>query len=205
MRLLLVCTGNICRSAAAELLVSSWAAGSPGASLLVRSAGTRAVAGRPVHPWTAAALERRGVPTAGFSSSRLTGDDVDRADLVLTMAAHHRDELLALRPRALRRTFTLHEASRLAALRPPGVLDAAPPVDRPVRLADALAEARAVHRSAGGDADVADPIDGPARAHAVAVDEVAEALAPLLRLLESPATEWDTVRIHRLPPVPAPA
>jgi protein-tyrosine phosphatase len=205
MRLLLVCTGNICRSAAAELLVSSWAAGSPGASLLVRSAGTRAVAGRPVHPWTAAALERRGVPTAGFSSSRLTGDDVDRADLVLTMAAHHRDELLALRPRALRRTFTLHEASRLAALLPPGVLDAAPPADRLARLADALAEARAVHRSAGRDADVADPIDGPTGAHAVAVDVVAEALAPLLRLLGSPATEWDTVRIHRLPPVPAPA
>jgi protein-tyrosine-phosphatase len=75
MRLLFVCTGSICRSAAAHLLVSSWSAPIQ-VPPTVRSAGTRALAGRPVHPFTVEALARLGVDAGNFASNRLTAGDV---------------------------------------------------------------------------------------------------------------------------------
>jgi protein-tyrosine phosphatase len=205
MSVLFVCTGNICRSAAAELLWSARSSALPQPLPPAYSAGTRAVSGRPVHPWTAAALDRRGVPTAGFAASRLSGDDVTRADLVLTMTTRHREAVLALDPRSLRRTFTLREAGRLASALPHDLLAGAHPDDRLARLADALADVRAIHRPGARDSDITDPIEGPARVHATAVDDVARALDPLIALLDRQTMPDDTVRMDRLPPVPLPA
>ncbi|MGY1681929.1 arsenate reductase/protein-tyrosine-phosphatase family protein [Geodermatophilus sp. SYSU D01176] len=203
MALLFVCTGNICRSAAAERLMSAWTARLPGRPLESRSAGTRAVDGRPMHPLTAAALERHGVWAAGFASWRLTGEEIDWADLVLTMTTGHRGEVLALQPRAMRKVFTLREAATLAGSLPAGYLGSVHPEDRLARLADDLAETRALRRGVNRDHDIADPIDGPADAHVAAVDEIATALVPLVAVLDvRPLTE-ETVRITRLPPVPA--
>jgi protein-tyrosine-phosphatase len=203
MRLLFVCTGNICRSAAADRLMSAWMAKSSGVRPQIRSAGTRAVDGRPMHPLTAAALDQHGVSAAGFASWRLTQEEVDWADLVLTMTTGHREEVLALRPGALRKVFTLREAAALAAHLPEGCLDGSHPEDRVARLAAALAEARALHRRLAEDFDVADPIDGPARAHAEAVDQIVAALEPLVAVLDTRLPTEHTVRILRLPPVPA--
>ncbi|SDY75743.1 Low molecular weight phosphotyrosine protein phosphatase, partial [Modestobacter sp. DSM 44400] len=97
MRLLFVCTGNVCRSAAAHQLSQSWAAAVSGSQVEVRSGGTWARRGRPLHPFTAVALERRGLTLAPFGSSPLERADVDSADVVLTMTAQHREEVVATR------------------------------------------------------------------------------------------------------------
>ncbi|HEX2073731.1 MAG TPA: hypothetical protein VHF92_08100 [Geodermatophilus sp.] len=186
MRLLVVCTGNICRSAAADRLLHAWAAG----SLDVRSAGVRARDGWPVHPHTAAALARLGVGTDGFASRRLSAADAEWADLILTMTTDHRDAVLAVYPRGLRKVFTLREAAALSTVLPEDV--------EPARLVTALAEARSLHRGLVGAYDVVDPIDGPPDLHAEVVGQISAALGTLLAVLGA----GDAVRRPHLPPVP---
>jgi protein-tyrosine phosphatase len=174
MRLLFVCTGNICRSAAAHMLVSSSSATTD--VLAVRSAGTRALPDRPMHDFTAQALERLGVDGRGFSSRRLTARDVEEADLVLTMTAQHRADVLGLAPRRLRRVFTLVEAAALSAEVDRDHLAQLAPEDRGPALADALADGRAMRRGARQDEDILDPVSMSASVHAEVVDRIADAL-----------------------------
>jgi protein-tyrosine phosphatase len=175
MRLLFVCTGNICRSAAAHTLVSSWSATTTDA-LTIRSAGTRALPGRPIHEFTAQALERLGIESRGFTSSRLTARDVEESDLVLTMTAQHRSEVLALAPRRLRRVFTLLEAAALSEGVDRDHLTALAPGDRGPALADALADGRASRRGPRQEEDILDPVSLPASVHAEVVERIADAL-----------------------------
>lgn len=201
MRLLFVCTGNICRSAAADRMLTTWAA-NDGAAVEVRSAGTRALGGRPVHPRTERALERHDIRADGFSSSRLTPEAVEWADLVLTMTSHHREEVVAVEPRGLRKVFTLLEAAALCQALPEHLRS-------PDQLPDALATTRSRFAAASGpDFDVADPIDGSSRVHVEVVDQIAEALAilapALITVAEQPHLPAETVRMRRLPPVPRP-
>lgn len=181
MRLLFVCTGNICRSAAAHVLVSSWAAATTDV-LEIRSAGTRAQSGRPMHQFTAQALERMGIDGRDFSSRRLTARDVEDSDLVLTMTAQHRADVLGLAPRRLRRVFTLVEAAALSADVDTDRLARLAPGDRGPALAEALAEGRAMRRGPRQDEDILDPVSMSASVHAEVVDRIAEALRsiPLL-------------------------
>lgn len=200
-----VCTGNICRSAAAHVLTAAWPAGHLGLTLEARSAGTHAPSGRPAHPFTAAALERRGVDAGAHASRRVSDTDLDWADVVLTMTAQHREAVLTSNPRALRKTFTLLEAAELIGTLPPRRLAGVPLHERGRALAGALAEARAGHRVAHANID--DPVDGSAAMHTRVVDEIAGALRTLLvaitRQLRS--TAQPTVRVDQLPPVPLPA
>nr|WP_158545962.1 low molecular weight phosphatase family protein [Blastococcus sp. TF02A-30] len=204
MRLLFVCTGNICRSAAAHVFTEAWPTGHLGVEIEARSAGTHAPTGRPAHPFTAAALELRGLDAGSHVARRLSPADVDWADVVLTMTAQHREAVLTLDPRALRKTFTLREAAELCRGLPPHRLAAVPPSERGSALAGRLAAARGAHRVP--DQDIDDPIDGPAQVHQRVVDDVAAALRTLLvgiaRQVRPEAHE--TVRIDRLPPVPVP-
>ena len=201
MRLLFVCTGNLCRSAAADRLATSWGT-RQGVAVEIRSAGTRALPGRPVHPRTERALERHGVRADGFTSSRLTEEAVDWADLVLTMTSEHRDEVVAVAPRGLRKVFTLLEAAALYESLPQDSR-------RADLLPGALAAARAQFaRAAGPGFDITDPIDGSGRLHVEVVDQIADALGVLAPAVgtalppQEPADVEQTLRIRRLPPVP---
>jgi protein-tyrosine phosphatase len=119
---LFVCTGNMCRSVIAERLARRGLRARLGADACrfrVASAGTAALDGCPVHPYTAEALSWLGaggdVDADGAVSHALTVADVDTADLVLTAGREHRDAVLALRPDASRRAYLLREFARLAA------------------------------------------------------------------------------------------
>jgi protein-tyrosine phosphatase len=206
MRLLFVCTGNICRSAAAHALTAAWPAGHLGVTVEAASAGTHAPVGQPVHPLTARALANRGITGQAHSSRRLSAADLQWADVVLTMTTRHREAVLALDPRALRRTYTLREAAALCADLTPHRLALVSPGDRGAVLADALAEVRATRRRPAVE-NIEDPIDGGAELHARVVDEIAAALRTLLVAISRQVggSEHDTVRVPRLPPVPQPA
>jgi protein-tyrosine phosphatase len=111
MRVLFVCTANICRSASAEALVRDAVAADPAlAGVEVRSAGTHALAGMPacrVAPALAGRWE-------GHASQPLTPELVAWADLVLTAAREHRSAVVAIDHRARSRVFTLRQAGRIA-------------------------------------------------------------------------------------------
>ncbi|MBV7295951.1 low molecular weight phosphatase family protein [Corynebacterium sp. TAE3-ERU12] len=112
-RILFVCTGNICRSAAAEVISAQWAR-EHNAPLEFASAGVYGLSGEPVEATIADILQQRGVPTDGFCASRLTGADVRKADLVLCMEEHHRDAVVRIQPAMFRRVFLLRRAAALA-------------------------------------------------------------------------------------------
>src|SRR5262245_12324565 len=93
---LCVCTANVCRSPAAELLLRAGLRARLGpvadADIVVASAGTWATPDRPVEPGTAGALRRAGVAPqdlAAARSTRLTPEAVAQADLLIGSTAEH--------------------------------------------------------------------------------------------------------------------
>lgn len=77
------------------------------------SAGIRAVIGHPIHHDAADVLQQLGGDGSDFTARQITARIVADADLILTMTRDHRNAVLELAPRKLRRTFTLAEASQL--------------------------------------------------------------------------------------------
>lgn len=118
---LCVCTANVCRSPAAELLLRAGLAARLGDTaadqVVVTSAGTWATPDRPVEPGTAAALRRAGVDPAEVAAARsvrLTREAVKGADLVIASTAEHVRAVWRLELASRHRTFTLGELVRLA-------------------------------------------------------------------------------------------
>ena len=84
-------------------------------ALTASSAGTRAVIDHPIHKSAAVVLERLGGDAAQFRARQLTPKIAVSADLVLTMTKAHREAVLEIAPRQLRKTFTVSEAAALAS------------------------------------------------------------------------------------------
>ncbi|MGY1709510.1 hypothetical protein ACI8AC_08375 [Geodermatophilus sp. SYSU D00758] len=201
MRLLLVCTGNLCRSPLAERLATAWAAdalaGSPeAAEVSVVSAGLDAVEDRDMDPEAAAALTALGGDPAGFRSRALTAELAAEADLVLTMTRDQRRSVLEVNPRGLRRTFTLLEATDLLNRADLGGVFLSPVRTRAVDLALRLDAARADRTSGSGD-DIADPIGRRPEVHTTTARTIEVALRPLADVL------FTSVRTHLPALVPA--
>ena len=200
MRILFVCTGNVCRSAIAERLATTWAreklAHSPEADMVeIGSAGLSAVAGRPIDPHSAAALVELGGNPAGFRSRELTRELTEDADLVLTMTRDQRRTVLESTPHGLRRTFTLTEAADLLQRADLTGLAFLPLTQRARELGRRLDAARAGRTRADGD-DIADPIGQDEAVHREVADRVATALRQLADVL------FTSVRSDLPAPVP---
>jgi protein-tyrosine-phosphatase len=108
--ILVLCTANVCRSPMAQALLSRelTALGEPAA---VRSAGTLG-SGAPPPPEVVAAMASYGLDVSGHRSHLVTGDDLARADLVLTMCREHLRDAAVTDPAAWPRAFTLRELVR---------------------------------------------------------------------------------------------
>jgi protein-tyrosine phosphatase len=154
--ILVVCSGNICRSPIAEGLLRRALERRVGDDApRVSSAGSIAADGGPATPSAVEAARELGIDIAGHRARRLSASLAD-ADLIVCMAAEHRDAIAALAPSAADRTFTLKELVRLLE-RTPLAPDATPP---PVA---ARIEEAARLRATGGspnpfDEDVVDPL-----------------------------------------------
>src|SRR5438445_599845 len=95
-QILLVCTGNICRSPLAAALLERALAERAIEGIDISSAGTGAWDGAPVSEGAYLVGLERGLDLSGHRAQLLTREMVDAADLILTMARHHRarvDEL----------------------------------------------------------------------------------------------------------------
>ncbi len=180
---LLVCTGNICRSALSERLGRAYLADSLGDSageVRLESAGVEAVVGSVMHPDSALVLGGLGGEPGDFLARQLVDDMAIDADLVLTMTRAHRREVLRGAPRALARTFTLREAADLVGLLDEDLeLSGELAAERARALVSELNAARAQRRSGEGD-DIRDPINQPLEVHQEVGEAIAAALIPLL-------------------------
>ncbi|WP_104523590.1 arsenate reductase/protein-tyrosine-phosphatase family protein [Blastococcus atacamensis] len=183
---LLVCTGNICRSALAERLGRAYLTEvmkERAAAVRLESAGTRAVVDAEMHPDSALVLQGLGAEAGDFRARQFAGQMAAEADLVLTMTRAHRQDVLEQAPRMLARTFTLIEAADLIAAHlddaaePPAGADFAARVRS---LVQAMAAARSRRSSSEAD-DIRDPMGRPVEAHEEVGAAVAAALLPVLR------------------------
>lgn len=115
--LLIVCTGNVCRSPYLERrlrhelagVCSDVAAGPE----CIASAGTRALAGCDMDPSTRELLAVRQGVGEPFRARQLEPSMVRDAALVVTMARSHRTAVARLEPRGMRKTYALLDLVQL--------------------------------------------------------------------------------------------
>jgi protein-tyrosine phosphatase len=106
-RILFVCTANTCRSPLAEWILRRLAA-ERGLAIEVQSAGIFASPGAAMSNYSSHILRERGIDHS-FGSQRVSEQLMNWADLVLTMTAGHKHELLLRHPNAAGKLFTLKE------------------------------------------------------------------------------------------------
>ena len=116
---LFVCTGNICRSAFAEIYLRDRLG--PTSPFTVSSAGTMAVVGHDLENQMAARAELLDLPYAGHTARQLTGRILGTADLVLVVEEHHLTWVLEERPGLRTRTLSRGQAAAGLAVLPPDV------------------------------------------------------------------------------------
>ena len=113
--LLMVCTGNTCRSPMAEGIAKQLIAEQLGvdpasladAELNVKSAGVYAYSGSPASPEAVRALAQLGIDIQNHQSTTLTRELIDEADVIYGMTAGHLEAVLAVSPGATGKTFRL--------------------------------------------------------------------------------------------------
>src|SRR5690606_31899724 len=115
MIVILVCTGNTCRSPMGEMLMKKIVAeklGCPIAELeqrgiVITSAGVAATPGCAASIEAVEVLQEQGLDISKHESQPLTDKLVRHADMILTMTSGHRNAILRRWPEASSRTFTL--------------------------------------------------------------------------------------------------
>lgn len=112
--ILVVCTGNVCRSPLAEQLLVNAAGEKFADVVVVTSAGTEAPVGAPMSPPAAEISVQHGADPTQHEARQLTVDQVRDSDLVLVASRAHRSEVARLYPKVARRLFTIREFGRLA-------------------------------------------------------------------------------------------
>lgn len=178
LTVLMVCTGNVCRSPAAELLLNH--ALGPETGIRVHSAGVQAPTGAPIWAPVAELLRGSAMDPDAHRARWLTEAHVRSSDLVLGMEREHRGRAVSLFPAAVRRSFTLLEFARIVDAMPATELgDAVDPADR----LRALIAAAPRYRRAGLD-DIDDPYRRPLQINARVFDEISAAVDTIARVIK---------------------
>ena len=111
-RVLIVCTGNICRSPMAwGLLRQRLAVDGLADQVSVTSAGVYGVDGSGASPPGVEVLAERGIDISGHIAHTVTAQEIAEADLVLVMEEGHRRTLFYSYPQYLTKVFLLSEMS----------------------------------------------------------------------------------------------
>lgn len=110
LRVLVVCTANVCRSPLVETLLRSRTSGSP---VMLDSAGTAATPGDPFDRRLDPFLDALDIPRPEHEARGIGDIRLERRDLVLTAERRHRREVVQRDPRLSKRTFTVIEFARL--------------------------------------------------------------------------------------------
>jgi protein-tyrosine phosphatase len=181
---LVLCTGNICRSPMAEVLLAD-ELGRRGVEAAVHSAGLLED-GRPASEHSVTLMAERGLDLSAHASRVMTPTMLEGADLILGMERRHIREAAVLVPACWRRAFTLRELARLVTAAGP----------RPVAIPlgdwlDTLVAGRtpAAHLGESADDEVADPIGRSLRTYRKCAEALDELGATVVAHLWPPADE----------------
>lgn len=178
--ILTVCTANICRSPMMEVLFRDRLGPE---RFEVASAGVRGWEAAPIDTMVVRELTRLGHGATDHRSRLLDTHHVDQSDLVLTATREHRAAVLAMSPRALRKSFTLREFASLIAMSEAETLE------------DLVADASRRRSTGPTDVDVLDPYCREPEVHRQVADEIAAAVTAVGdRLSELPARGHATWR-----------
>jgi protein-tyrosine-phosphatase len=109
LKILFVCTGNIVRSVMAEAFTLSMLPRRNGTKVEIGSAGLEAEEGEAPPESVVTIMKEYRLDVSGHKAHRLEAEDVENADLILTMAKHNSQRLLTTYQEAVERVFTLKE------------------------------------------------------------------------------------------------
>ncbi|MEU7816199.1 hypothetical protein [Pseudonocardia sp. NPDC049154] len=183
-RLLFVCTGNLCRSPAAEIMTRHLLVGKLGgreaARFDISSAGVNAVVGEMMHPDTRDELAPWGLDgpaqAGAFRARQLRSSMVRRSDLVLGASLRHRSAVVEREPAGLKNTFALREFAALADAVDETMLPEGDPVKRAHELVEQARMKRGLVPLDREELSVVDPIGKPQQAHHEAVVLITDAV-----------------------------
>ena len=108
-RILIVCTGNTCRSPMAGALAAKLAGEEFGREVEIKTAGIAAFPGAPASPQAVTVMEEKGLDLAEHTAQPVSLELVEWAELILTMTAGHKQVMLGQFPQAGQKLFTLGE------------------------------------------------------------------------------------------------
>ncbi len=106
MRILLLCTGNTCRSPMAAALLRQKLKAA-GRNDTVESAGLFALSGSPATDDAVTAMREIGLELSSHRSTQVTKEQAEKADAILVMTESHRQSLLSAMPEAADRITVL--------------------------------------------------------------------------------------------------
>jgi protein-tyrosine-phosphatase len=108
--ILVVCTGNLCRSPMAAALLEARLADDPAReNWQVVSAGVWAAEGLPASPHAVKTMEDEALDLSRHRSRQVTRETVEEADLILCMTPHHVEALRLAFPESADRIHLLAE------------------------------------------------------------------------------------------------
>ena len=109
-RILIVCTGNICRSPMAEgLLRDRLRRHQLSDSVVVASRGTFALDGRAASHLAIAVLADHSIDITDHVAVTITPDEMRKSDLILVMTEEHRRSIFYLAPEVLHKVLLMSE------------------------------------------------------------------------------------------------
>lgn len=167
VRIMTVCTGNICRSPYAQLALGHALESVRPGDFEVVSAGTQALIGNAVEPGSASILDTKGIAHDTFAARQISERMLDDVDIVLPLEVAHRKIVLSYSPRHLKRAYTVKEFARLldsADEREPWTQRLAgltTTEERWAALPSHLARERGLSRAPEGADDIDDPYRQP--------------------------------------------
>lgn len=171
MKVLFVCTGNICRSPMGELMFPQFF-NDP--NLEVDSAGTQGLIDHEIDPSSGRLMEQDGIDASEFRSKRLTPQLARESDLIICFTKNQRQQIVSIAPTVGRKTVTLSDLAALCEYcAQHGLLEGETYEDR---LTSVLNQASLVRPQLGQAEDIADPYRKEFAAFEIAHEQIGKSI-----------------------------